>query len=154
MPAGLDDEYQQVKGALKTTLDAAYAADTHAFEHGAARSGHRIPCTIDHAHVHLVPAARSVVLDLPDVASWVPFDGSLTALADRTGGREYLLYEAPTGASPRRGHPRPAVRVAAHAPRVRRRSWPPGFVGLARRTGAAGGPSDVEAAHAALSADA
>ena len=97
LPVRLDAEYQEIRSELRSTLATTYEGEVHIFEHGAARTGDRIPCTIDHAHVHLVPAAPGIALDLSAVASWTAFDGSLAALAEGTGGQEYLRYEAPDG---------------------------------------------------------
>jgi hypothetical protein len=66
----------------------------HRFEHGNATGEQRIACSVEHAHLHLLPAHVNVDDALRRLGSWVPIDtaGSPWVI---THGREYLLYRPP-----------------------------------------------------------
>ena len=55
LPPGGDGEYRRLKAEMWQRLAELYDAPIHVFEHGVAASGERTLCTVDHAHVHLVP---------------------------------------------------------------------------------------------------
>jgi len=97
LPEAAYAEYEAVKAALVQRLMAAYDAPVHMFEHGMAASGARTVCTVEHAHVHLVPLPDH--LDPLDVTGpeWIEFDGGIESLAALTRGREYVLYAPPRG---------------------------------------------------------
>jgi diadenosine tetraphosphate (Ap4A) HIT family hydrolase len=97
LPARLNEDFAHLMADLKRRLAALYDADVHVFEHGVARGGTRTLCTVDHAHMHLVPLPRGLG-DLSPDGAWSPCDGSLTGLRARARGREYVYYETPTGA--------------------------------------------------------
>src|SRR5262249_53890749 len=65
----LDAEYEMMKRKLKQVLKELYGGSTLVFEHGMASSGRRVPCTVDHAHMHFVPlvgiSERSLIPSLP-----------------------------------------------------------------------------------------
>jgi diadenosine tetraphosphate (Ap4A) HIT family hydrolase len=103
LPSATHAEYEAVKDELVRCLEEEYQAAVHVFEHGMASDG-RTVCTVDHAHVHLVPLPKLMRLDM-DGAEWQTFDGSLDTLAAITAGREYVSYLAPGG--------RPLVCVSA-----------------------------------------
>lgn len=85
----LADQVAAALGALRK-------APVHRFEHGDAREGHEVSCSVEHAHLHLLsteadpwPALRA---ELPWAAIAGPED-----LTHVTAGREYLLYVTPDG---------------------------------------------------------
>jgi diadenosine tetraphosphate (Ap4A) HIT family hydrolase len=90
-------ELEAVGRTLTRRLQELYGLPVHLFEHGMARSGGRVVCTVDHAHLHFVPLPQRCRLDLG--SGWTVFDGSLTELARLSGGREYVTYVTPEGAS-------------------------------------------------------
>lgn len=94
----LQAELSQVKRELRQRLRAMYGGVAVIFEHGMAGEGTRIPCTVDHAHMHFVPLAVSLEPELLRLLPWRVFDGSLAALARETRGEEYLLLESDDGA--------------------------------------------------------
>src|SRR5580700_6520945 len=51
-----DVEFDEVVGTLRRMLGQLYEAPVHLFEHGMAGEGSRILCSVDHGHLHLVPA--------------------------------------------------------------------------------------------------
>ena len=106
LPEAAHAEYEAVKAALIQRLTMTYDASVHIFEHGMAASGERTVCTVDHAHVHLVPLPQRLdALDLTG-PEWLEFDGGLDTLAALTCGREYVMYAPP------RGRPRLCVGIA------------------------------------------
>ena len=105
LPEAAHAEYEAVKAELIQRLTMTYDASVHIFEHGMAASGERTVCTVDHAHVHVVPLPER----LDDLgltgAEWLEFDGGLDTLAALTSGREYVMYAPP------RGRPRVCVAI-------------------------------------------
>ncbi|MBI4001733.1 MAG: HIT domain-containing protein [Nitrospira defluvii] len=90
-------EYDAMKRRLRQDLNELYSSTMLLFEHGMAAAGHRIPCSVDHAHLHFVPlhalAEAALVPSLP----WRKFDGSIAALSSLVGGDEYLQVETSDG---------------------------------------------------------
>ncbi len=82
--------------ATARELHRATGLAVHGFEHGSAACGERIACSVEHAHRHLIPYGDTIVPGLWDTAHWRRL-GRSEALADVTGGREYLSYHAPDG---------------------------------------------------------
>jgi hypothetical protein len=97
LPVGLYHAYRRAQDDLTAFLSHEYRRSVHAFEHGSSMTGDHVPCTVDHAHLHLLPLPGEVVVELPPSLEWQPIDPSPGALARATGGREYIRYEAPTG---------------------------------------------------------
>jgi diadenosine tetraphosphate (Ap4A) HIT family hydrolase len=98
LPARLDAEFARVKAELRAQLTELYDAEVHVFEHGVATAGTRTVCTVDHAHLHLVPLPRGLA-DLEPAGSWFRCEPSLSDLRTRVAGREYIYYETPAGVS-------------------------------------------------------
>lgn len=85
---------------VDTTADhlRAEVGPVHLFEHGSsAACEDRVACSVEHAHVHLVPSQIDVVDTLASVADWRPYAGARDELLAATGGAEYLIYESPAG---------------------------------------------------------
>src|SRR5262249_2185605 len=86
--AALDRRHHEacatMKAALRARLTERYGGEVHVFEHGMARAGGRVVCTVDHAHMHFVPLPRGLDAGLSD--QWIPFDGSFEALRELSGG--------------------------------------------------------------------
>jgi len=96
---GDEAEYLAMKATLRNALGETYGPDVALFEHGMAQTGDHILCTVDHAHLHFVPVPREFDLGRSGEAGWVVFDGSLAALRELAGTREYIVYESPSGES-------------------------------------------------------
>ncbi|MBQ0991274.1 hypothetical protein KBX08_14405 [Micromonospora sp. H61] len=62
-----------------------------AFEHGASRTGTRIPCTVEHAHLHFVVLPRDVLVELPNY-DWQAIPNDISRANDRLDDREYLFW--------------------------------------------------------------
>lgn len=69
----------------------------HIFEHGNACDGTRIACSVEHAHLHLLPADVDIDRELDTLATWHPLPWSGSTLSALSDGREYLLYRDPSG---------------------------------------------------------
>lgn len=65
---------------LRALLSKVYQAPIHVFEHGMARKGGKVVCTIEHAHLHFVPTNRSVELPRETQFEWMKIRGSVTEL--------------------------------------------------------------------------
>ncbi len=90
------DAYRAIRIELIERIQASYGGVIHLFEHGMATTGEHIPCTIDHAHLHLLP----VRLEVPvlDDEAWSETDVSIETLGRHTRGYEYLYHECPSAA--------------------------------------------------------
>ncbi len=96
----LDAEVMKLKMQIRSLLTRTFGKPIHCFEHGMRSDGSRVLCTVDHAHLHFVPAD----VDMRDAlqyqqAPWVSFEGSLHTLRAVVGNDEYLFYESPSGES-------------------------------------------------------
>lgn len=96
LPDQLDAEFSRVKAELRARLRALYGGEVHVFEHGVAQEGTRTLCTVEHAHMHLVPLPFGLA-DVAPEGTWEPCGPSLGDLRARAGGREYIYYETPAG---------------------------------------------------------
>ena len=93
----LQFEYDDMKRRLRQALTELYDRPVLLFEHGMAARGFRIPCTVDHAHLHFVPLPLlGKAHSLPSLA-WRRFDGSIAALRTLAAGEEYLRIETSDG---------------------------------------------------------
>jgi ATP adenylyltransferase len=98
LPLGARVEFALQKRRIKSILEREYGAPVHGFEHGASDDG-QIPCSVEHAHFHLVPGAVDVRQRIFADYSWEQFDGLIQTLSNEVGGQEYLWYEPPSGES-------------------------------------------------------
>jgi ATP adenylyltransferase len=99
LPRGLIAEFEQVKQLLVERLQNEYGS-VCAFEHGPSTPSRKIGCSVDHAHLHLVPLS----FDLANAAS--PFLPLGTEWKEATwenchsacaGNQDYLYLEQPLG---------------------------------------------------------
>lgn len=81
-------ELQQALGRL---------GPVHAFEHGNGEWSSRVACSVEHAHIHLVPADVDLADALQPLGAWKPLCPGREALRQATRGAEYLVYRAPDG---------------------------------------------------------
>lgn len=93
----LDEELLAVKEELCGVLARIHGADIHVFEHGMAARGSRVLCTVEHAHLHVIPLPAGAVTRIPLRGAWTDIEGSPQALRDQAGQDEYVRYEAPGG---------------------------------------------------------
>jgi hypothetical protein len=95
VPPGLDREFQEFKEHLVHVLQVLYRAPIHCFEHGSAPFTGRILCTVEHAHLHLLPADVEIWHLLESGPTWTPVQSGLSNLSGTVGDSEYLFYESP-----------------------------------------------------------
>lgn len=76
------------------TLEQQFAAPVHRFEHGASRDGAAVPCTVSHAHLHLLPTNVRINLDQ---SPYVWDKASENTWPKLVGDGEYLYYRSPEG---------------------------------------------------------
>jgi ATP adenylyltransferase len=99
MPTMLEDEFVNIKKRLSAILTRTYRHRIHYFEHGSAKAAERPMCTVEHAHLHLVPTDAEIWTDIEHVFDWQPTPKSITSLAEVVGDMEYIWYESPEGFS-------------------------------------------------------
>ena len=98
--AAPDDVVQDLEAlALETTafLRRALGRLVHAFEHGSGACTSRVACSIEHAHLHLIPADVDVWAELDLMADWRPLAPGAAPLREASAGLEYLAYTSPRG---------------------------------------------------------
>jgi diadenosine tetraphosphate (Ap4A) HIT family hydrolase len=93
LPPELDGEFERTCSELDAALRAVYGTPVHVFEHGMAASGGRMLCTVEHAHLHVLPLPPGVRLELGE--GWTPFAWRLRTLRELAASGEYVLYRAP-----------------------------------------------------------
>lgn len=91
-------DYARARPGLRRLLAAMYRMPVHLFEHGMADHGARMVCTVDHAHLHLLPVACAFSPEADPNFRWSRWEGTSELLLDHLRGREYLLYESDDGA--------------------------------------------------------
>ena len=96
-PQNVAADVQDLVASVRGRLEAATGLSTHVFEHGSAREGNRVACSVEHAHVHVLPCGGDVRPLIIDAARWQPAGEDLDDLRRVVGDAEYLLYEAPGG---------------------------------------------------------
>lgn len=93
----LCDEALSMKAQLAEILADLYRTPVHLFEHGSAKNSDRVICTVDHAHLHFVPAKVDLSRSFETIDGWVKFDGRWSDFSQLVGNSEYLYYESPNG---------------------------------------------------------
>lgn len=83
---------EEVEGLVRRV----WRRPVHLFEHGNAPDSALIACSVDHAHLHVVPADADPLPHTEGMVSWEPVDDP-AALLERCQGVEYLRYRRPTG---------------------------------------------------------
>jgi diadenosine tetraphosphate (Ap4A) HIT family hydrolase len=97
LPEELSEEYECLKRGLIAVMRQTYGHPIHCFEHGSARNSNRILCTVDHAHLHILPAAVDAAVVLAGMPRCTHYTGGLATLRRLVGSGEYIYYESPNG---------------------------------------------------------
>ena len=99
LPASLVIEMEEMKAKVSAHVRQEYG-ETCVFEHGPATASRSVGCSVDHAHLHIVPltfdigqAARPF---LPKDAEWVNASWIQCQQAHQAG-KDYLYFEQPVG---------------------------------------------------------
>jgi diadenosine tetraphosphate (Ap4A) HIT family hydrolase len=96
LPIDLVEQFPAYVEDVIAVLESVYSCPVTRFEHGTSGDGSRIPCTVEHAHVHLLPLPAGASPILPDLG-WATVPGGLRELRDYVGPYEYLTWEHPDG---------------------------------------------------------
>ncbi len=95
LPEALEEEYEPVRSRLVELLKSAFSEDVHVFEHGTDAECSHIPCSVEHAHQHFVPANIDIWDALRDGIEWRSIGSDIDSLRQAVQGREYLYYRTP-----------------------------------------------------------
>lgn len=99
LPESFEDEYHAIRAQLSDLLEVTFGEEVHVFEHGTDAQCVRIPCSVEHAHQHFIPANASVQDALYRDIEWELISLSLASLERAAKGREYLLYHSPANST-------------------------------------------------------
>jgi ATP adenylyltransferase len=97
LSANLVSEMRDLKRVVSTELVQKYG-EVCAFEHGPAKENQKVGCTVDHAHLHLVPLSFDLALAaIPFLPPGAPFEkASWETCRDAfQHGLDYLYLEQP-----------------------------------------------------------
>ena len=99
---------------LAERLGVVARAGVQLFEHGDAPESDRVSCSVEHAHIHLVPGVPDLWPLARDVARWQSVQ-DLRSLSTTVGDGEYLALRGRTGGwqvalAPEGGHPSQLLR--------------------------------------------
>jgi hypothetical protein len=99
LPKDLLSEMEDMKAMIATYVTYEYG-EICVFEHGPALPNRKVGCSVDHAHLHIVPLAfdigEAVRPFMPHNAEWRRASWSECQEANRAG-RDYLYFEQPLG---------------------------------------------------------
>jgi ATP adenylyltransferase len=87
---------ENVLGQLEAIIRRIWQRPVHLFEHGNAHDLPRVACSVEHAHLHLVPTAIDPLPFIEDAVEWQPWSAE-ESLANTVGQNEYLRYRTPDG---------------------------------------------------------
>jgi ATP adenylyltransferase len=73
-------------------LAAGLGGRVQVFEHGNAKTGSQVACSVEHAHLHVVPKGPDMWPHIDARLEWEALEGGLPGLAASVGTDEYLLY--------------------------------------------------------------
>jgi diadenosine tetraphosphate (Ap4A) HIT family hydrolase len=85
------EEYLHFQNQVVRRLERLFEAPVHRFEHGSDAAGVHTPCTVSHAHLHLLPAAVDIRDRLEQDYDWKPYR------PDDVADGQYLMYQSPDG---------------------------------------------------------
>lgn len=98
LPGKFRQEFDEVTDAVSRFLLGTYGVVTQ-FEHGPGRAGSAIGCSIDHAHMHVLPTSLNLVESgrtaLPG-SEWNPVSGVGDLRDSHSGGLSYLFARLST----------------------------------------------------------
>lgn len=90
------EEINLLGDRIAMALREALGEDVHRFEHGDALAGSEVSCSVEHAHLHLLPSKADPWALLRHEFRWERLAGR-TELREFAGDLEYLFYETPAG---------------------------------------------------------
>lgn len=96
VPAERRAALMQFKMEAAARLRDVFGLPLHIFEHGAGRTSGTVPCSTDHAHLHMVPLPHDVETEFLVQDGWVP-SAPIEADVLIAPEAEYIYYELPDG---------------------------------------------------------
>lgn len=82
---------------VRAILRELFSKPIHIFEHGPSPDDSRVICSVDHAHLHLLPADVEIVSQLRADSRWEAVHPDFRDLHGKIGRREYQYYQSPDG---------------------------------------------------------
>ena len=95
LSADVESEFVLLKRRVAGLLSERFKAPIHCFEHGSDKNSSRVVCTVDHAHLHLFPAAAEISNVILSKFEWKVIGSELAELQEFVKEGEYLYYETP-----------------------------------------------------------
>jgi hypothetical protein len=99
LPVALAPEMEEMKAQLSEQVRSRFG-EVCVFEHGPAFANHKVGCSVDHAHLHIVP----LTFDIEEAARpYMPHDSEWSRASwsecrqAHLAGRDYLYFEQPLG---------------------------------------------------------
>lgn len=99
IPTMLEGEFAVMKKRLSAILSETYRRRIHYFEHGSAKAAAQPMCTVEHAHLHLVPTDAEIWPTIQHQFEWQRIESHIADLSALVGDMEYIWYESPEGFS-------------------------------------------------------
>ena len=84
---------------LERVLRKCFGMPVHRFEHGNAKNLSRVVCSVEHAHLHLLPAEVNLVDVLINEHGFQEIAEGVSSLPQIAGEEEYIFYSSPSGDS-------------------------------------------------------
>ena len=102
-------EFYRLKSEVQRCLEDCYGS-LAMFEHGPAHSKEPLGCSVDHAHVHIVPTEYDLLDEVKNVFSqdlqWHPVEGIIELTTVHKNGLPYVYLEQPLGIGRFGTHPK------------------------------------------------
>jgi ATP adenylyltransferase len=99
LPTSLVTEMEEMKATVSAHVRNQYG-EICVFEHGPAVASRKVGCSVDHAHLHIVPAAFDIGQAarpfMPNDAEWVRASW-IECREAHQAGKDYLYFEQPLG---------------------------------------------------------
>ena len=92
-------ELEGLESHLRSQLASSYGLPVNSFEHGPAQPGDPVSCTVDHAHMHVVPTQVELKLTAQNIVrrSWAPVTSLRQCLGIHERGLSYVYLRTPDG---------------------------------------------------------
>lgn len=95
LPSRYDTDYRELKVRLIQVLETLFSRPVVCFEHGSSTDKRRVLCSVEHAHLHLLPFDTAMSRPLDAQLLWEAVGPRLTDLQAAVGSKEYLYWEFP-----------------------------------------------------------
>ena len=95
-------KFEEFVSGTRDLVATAYNSPVYQFEHGGTTPGSAVGCSVDHAHMHIVPTSLDLLRLAKMHAShlrWLPVEGPSEARSICSDGESYLYLKQPDGRS-------------------------------------------------------